>query len=225
MLTWLMAMIKEADDVRGKMLAFLPFMTDTFKSTWEMGKDSGVRSGGPPIPYAPSPPLSSEPPPPLPFTKPTSTVQGNSGGGSGGVVKSSDGGKVTQPKKTEQKPRPVYHCQACGRKDAWHKNGTTCPALQQGSADANPEWNNGVTWEASPQGAAALARGQLNAFPPRSKFRDRHLDSESDWEGFECSYLNNIGKGCSTVIIFPFRSNFDLIHHIPIQETRPGIGS
>jgi hypothetical protein len=35
--TWLMAMIREADDVRTKMLQFLPFMTDTFNLTWEMG--------------------------------------------------------------------------------------------------------------------------------------------------------------------------------------------
>jgi hypothetical protein len=23
-------------------------------------------------------------------------------------------------------------------------------------------------------------------------------------EGFECSHINNIGKGCSTILIFPF---------------------
>ena len=55
-----------------------------------------------------------------------------------------------------------------------------------------------------------MARGQYNAFPPRSKYRDRHLDPESEWEGFECSYINNIGKGCSTVLIFPFNSPLDL---------------
>ena len=191
-------------------------MTDTFKSTWEMGKDTGVRSNTPLLSYTPSPLPSTTPFLPLPL--PSAPTHGIASGGGGGGAKSSEGNRQPQLKKPE-KPRQVYHCQACGRKDAWHKDGTTCPALLQGSTDANPSWNQGVTWEASPQGIAAMARGQYNAFPPRSKYRDRHLDPESEWEGFECSYINNIGKGCSTVLIFPFNSPLDLPLPILTQES------
>ncbi len=176
-----MAMIKKADDVRTKMLQFLPFMTDTFKSTWEMGKDTEVRSNTPLPSYAPSPLPSTTPIVPLPF--PSVPTHGVASGGGGGGAKSSDGNRRTQPKKPE-KPRQVYHCLACGRKDS-----TTCQALLQGSTDPNPNWNQGETWEASPQGIATMARGQYNLFPPRSKYRDRHLDPETEWEGFECSYI------------------------------------
>jgi hypothetical protein len=33
---------------------------------------------------------------------------------------------------------PTYHCQACGRRDAWHRDGSTCPALSKGGEFANP---------------------------------------------------------------------------------------
>jgi len=124
--TWLMAMIKEADDVRTKMLQFLPFMTDTFNLTWEMGKEHGVRSNPPLLPYNPPPLPPTRPFVPLPF--PSDPTHGIASGVGGGGGKTADGNKTNQTKKPE-KPRQVYHCQACGRKDAWHKDGTTCPAL------------------------------------------------------------------------------------------------
>jgi hypothetical protein len=119
---------------------------------------------------------------------------------------------------------PTYHCQACGRRDAWHRDGSTCPALNKGGDFANPAWQT-VTWEESPQGKAALAKNppQRCAYPPRKrKSIDRGLDEESDWEGFECSYLNNIGRGCSTNIFFPIYLLTPISHYPPTLRTRIG---
>ena len=212
--TWLTAMIGEADKLRTKMLDFLPYMTDTFQATWATGRDGGL---------GPTPPLHKAPPPShAPPAIPSSTLpipSSSQGGGGGGSSKSSVGMNPPPPK-TDLKPKPVFHCQACGRKDAWHKDGTRCPALLKGSPDANPLWDQGVTWEASTQGVAAMARGLSNAFPPRGKYHDRDLDPESEWEGFECSHIHNIGKGCSTVLIFPFNPHLVLTssNPTPIQN-------
>jgi hypothetical protein len=191
--TWIRAMIKEADFIRGSMINLMPYMKNTFKETWGLGGGVSTTVTAPPSSGSlpPIPPSLPLPHPPLPA--PSSSTSPGSGGGGGG-------GKGAGVGKKEDKPRPVFHCQACGRKDAFHRDGSTCPALLRGGEYANPDWRNTI-WEESPQGKAARAKNFSFAYPPRSKFMK--IDGmRGSGELFEFSYLNNIGRGCSTSISF-----------------------
>jgi hypothetical protein len=93
--------------------------------------------------------------------------QGGGGGGGKSGQRGGGGGKGgrDQGARKEQAPKTLHHCQACGRRDAWHRDGSVCPALQRGSLYANPDWAT-VTWEASEMGKRALASGYTFAHAP-----------------------------------------------------------
>ena len=117
--------------------------------------------------------------------------------------------------------KTLYHCQACGRINAWHPDGTKCAALRLAHEYSNPLWAT-VKWADSAQGKAAIAKGISFAFVlPPSKKGDIGLNDESEWEGFESSHLNNIGEGCRTNIVIPFNSiNTDYVSSPLISSQR-----
>ena len=126
-----------------------------------------------------------------------STLPLSGGGGGGGLTRQ-------QRDALRNANKTLYHCQACGRTDAWHPDGLKCAALRLAHEYANPLWAT-VNWADSVQGRAAIAKGISFAFVlPPSKKGDIGLNDESEWEGFESSHLNSIGEGCRTNIIIPF---------------------
>ena len=106
--------------------------------------------------------------------------------------------------------------------NAWHPDGNKCPAIKQNHEFANPLWQT-VKWADSAQGREALSRTPPIKFAyvgSSSKYIDRGLNAESDWEGFEVSYLNSIGKGCVTNIIIPFDFNKNNnLCHLSLQKS------